>query len=121
MESRRQKKISSLIQKELSSIFQKYGPDYYGKAFVTITHVRVTPDLSIARIYISVYNIDDHQQVINILSRHISEFRGKLGNRLRNQLRKIPGLEFYLDETLDEVFRLEQIFKGIKKEGEDKP
>lgn len=93
----------------------KNGPNYYGKAFVTITKVKVTPDLSVARFYLSVYNVDNKEEIIDQLRDHMHDIRGQLGNKLRNNLRRIPELEFFLDETLDEVFRIEKILKDVRK------
>ena len=118
MESRRQQQIGKEIQKEIGNIFQKSGPSIYGKAFVTVTNVNLTPDLLIARIYLSVYNVKEKEEVIEQIRGHAHEIRYHLGNDMRHQLRRIPELEFYLDETLDYVYRMEEIFKDIDK---DKP
>jgi len=115
MESRRQKRVSSLIQEDVGTIFQKKGASLFGaKPFVTVTDVYVTPDLAIARLYLSVYNVDDRQQVVDDLEANIGELRYELGNRIRHQVRRIPELEIYLDDTLDKVFRMDKIFKEIR-------
>lgn len=111
MESRRQSRVSNLLRDVISEVFQKYGANYYGGAFVTISAVRVTPDLLTARIYISVYNLENKQDAVQGLQRHNHEIRKHLGNKLRNELRRIPELEFFLDDTLDEVFRIDTILK----------
>lgn len=121
MDSRRQKKVSSAIQQAMSEVFQKHGPDFYGRAFVTITNTTVTPDLAIARFYLSVYNVENKEEIIDRLNNQVGEIRRKFGNKVRNQLRVVPSLEFYLDDTLDEVFRIEQLLKENRspdKEGE---
>lgn len=115
MESRRQKRISSLIQEDVGTILQKKGASLFGaKPFVTVTDVYVTPDLAIARLYLSVYNVDDRQQVVDDLEANIGELRYELGNRIRHQVRRVPELEVYLDDTLDKVFRMDKIFKEIR-------
>ena len=115
MESRRQLKISRLVQKEISDIFQREGPRYFGKAFVTVSGAQVSPDLLLARIYLSVFQSDKPGELIALVQMHAGELRGKLGKRMRSQLRRIPELEFHLDESLDEVFRLEKIFRDINE------
>lgn len=121
MESRRQQQIGKEIQKVVSALFQKSGPSYYGKAFVTITHVKVTPDLLVARIYLSVFNVTDKQQVVDEISAHTHEIRYQMGNEMRHQLRRIPDIQFFLDETLDYVYKMEDLFKDIQKPSDDEP
>lgn len=116
MESRRQQKIGKLIQKEISSILQKDGPTFYGSALVTITHVRMTPDLLTARVYLSIYNSKTGDEILDAIVQNTSEIRFRLGNSVRNQLRRVPELEFYIDDTLDTVFRMEKIFKDLHEE-----
>ncbi len=111
-ETRRQKQIAGLLQNEMSQILQRNGVSYYGTSFVTITTVKITPDLLVARFYLSVFNANDKTLVLKGLKQHISEIRRELGNRLRNNLRMIPTLEFFLDETLEEAFRIDKILKA---------
>ena len=110
-----------MIQKEITDILQKNGPSIYGSAFVTVTDVYITPDLLVARVYLSVLQSKDRDELLKQFSFHNKEIRHQLGNRLRHQLRKIPELEFFLDDSLDQVFKIEQIFKDIhsKDEGRD--
>lgn len=115
MDSIRQKKISNLIKEAFGEIIIKEGPNYFGKAFVTITNVKVTPDMSIARIYLSVFNIEEPQTLIDEMNFASGEFRRLLGNKMRHDLRKIPELEFFLDDTLDQVEKIEKLFDNIKK------
>ena len=119
MESRRQQQIGKEIQKELGNIFQKSGPNFFGRAFVTITNVNITPDLLIARIYLSIYNVKDKEAVLDQIRSHVNEIRHQLGNKMRHQLRRIPELEFFQDETLDYVYRMEEIFNDIEKDEDD--
>lgn len=121
MESRRQKKVAQLIQETLSEIFQKYGSRFYHQAFVTITEVSITPDLLVAKVYISVYNVEGKQKIIDSITLHVSEIRKYLGMKVRHQLRRVPELNFYLDTTLDEALKIETLLKEIKKPDTDKP
>lgn len=111
MESRRQSKVSSLLREVMSEVLQKHGANYYGAAFVTITAARVTPDLLTARFYLSVYNLENKQDAIDGLRRHVSDIRRHLGNRIKNHMRRVPELEFFLDDTLDDVFRIDELLK----------
>jgi ribosome-binding factor A len=113
MDSRRQQKVASVIKEEFTDILLRSGRDIYGKAFVTITNVKVTPDLSTARFYLSIYN-SDKEEVLQKFEARKNDLKRMLGEKLRFSLRHIPELEFFVDETLDDVFRMEKIFKEIK-------
>ena len=87
---------------------------------VSIAAVKVTPDLLEARIYLSFYRIEHKDLALKIFVDKTPELRKALGNRLRHQLRRIPQLQFFIDDTLDEVFKLEEIFKAIQdQDGKD--
>ncbi len=115
MESRRQMKVASLLQETLSEIFQKHGSTYYGSAFVTITEVDITPDLLVAKIYVSIYNVQDKQKVLEEMKSQVHEIRKHLGNKMRHHLRRIPELLFYLDESLDNAIRINELLRDIDK------
>ena len=115
MNNIRQKKIGELIRKELSILFQRNGTSTRGGGMVTITNVDVTPDLMIARVYLSLFKINEPEKFLEELQEKMHEYRGHLGNEIRHQVRHIPELDFRLDDTLDNVFRLEELFKKIKK------
>ncbi len=115
MSSIKQKKISELIREELSSVFQKKNIGIQKGGMVTITQVDLSPDLLEAIIFVSIFNIKDVEKVLDGINEMSHELRGLLGNKIRNQVRRIPELHFKLDDTLDNVFRLEEIFKKIKK------
>ncbi len=115
MENVKQKKVASVVQQALSEIFQKENLSMIHGGMVTISYVSVSSDLGSAKIYLSLFKIKDEKAFIRQMQDASHELRGKLGNIIRNQVRHIPELSFYLDETLDEVFRLEELFKQIKK------
>jgi ribosome-binding factor A len=112
----RQQKVARLLQKELSSVLQKFGTHHFTGALVTVTEVRVTPDLSSARIYVSIFNHNKPDTVLEELEAHKSDIRGQLGSSVRNQLRIVPELEFVLDTTLDNAMRIEELLKQAKGE-----
>ncbi|HPR27951.1 MAG TPA: 30S ribosome-binding factor RbfA [Chitinophagales bacterium] len=114
MESRRQKKIANLIREEMGTFLQREGANYYGSRFVTVTDATITPDMAECKIFISVLNEKEPQQVVNLLNKHVGDIRKRFGQIMRRDLRIIPMLEFRLDDTLDNVFRLEELFKQIK-------
>ncbi len=120
MDSVRQQKIAKLIQQNFTDILLREGSTYSQFGLITVTRVTVTPDLLVARIYLSVFNSKNPGAVVMAFKEHRGDLRKKLGDKMRFQLRRIPSLEFFLDETLDEVFRLEEIFKQIKKDSENK-
>jgi ribosome-binding factor A len=115
MEKVKQKKIASLIQQELGKIFQKENLSMVNGGMMTISAVEVSPDLGIAKIYLSLFQVKEPKIFLEEMKEHSPELRRLLGNKIRNQVRRIPELHFYLDETLDNVFKLEEIFKSIKK------
>ncbi|HAE13092.1 MAG TPA: 30S ribosome-binding factor RbfA [Bacteroidetes bacterium] len=114
MESRRQKKIANLIREEMGTFLQREGANYYGSRFVTVTDATITPDMAECKIFISVLNEKEPQQVVDLLNKHVGDIRKRFGQIMRRDLRIIPMLEFRLDDTLDNVFRLEELFKQIK-------
>ncbi|MEP7171182.1 MAG: 30S ribosome-binding factor RbfA [Bacteroidota bacterium] len=113
MDSTRQNKFARLIQKEVADILQKEGPNIYGNSFVTVTKAKVTPDLSIARIYLSIFKDKDPNGVIAKLKHQKHLIRKRLGNHIKDQARIIPELEFYLDDSLDYAERIDNIMKNL--------
>ncbi|MCB0617605.1 MAG: 30S ribosome-binding factor RbfA [Saprospiraceae bacterium] len=120
METKRQKQIAELIKRNFGLLLQQEGPYIYGSSpLVTVTNVKMSPDLSISKIYLSVYNTDEKQTVILEMEEHLSRLRQSLGNRIKKQVRRIPELQFYLDDTLDEMYRLNDLFDRLEgKEGD---
>ncbi|MFM7016482.1 MAG: 30S ribosome-binding factor RbfA [Bacteroidota bacterium] len=120
MDSVRQQKYAKLIQKELGEIFLREGRNWYGSHFITVTGVRVTPDLGLARVQLSMFKVTDPKSVLKQLSIHKHEIRKALGLRIGKQARIIPELEFFHDDTLDYVEKIEKIFQNINIPPEDK-
>jgi len=116
METKRQQKFSGIIQKDLAEIFQREGSNYLPSTMVTVTKVRITPDLAIARVYLSFFNSPDPTLAINTLKSHSGEIRYKLGAKIRDQARIVPQLDFFLDDTSEYVQHMEKIFDKISKE-----
>jgi len=116
MESKRQQKFAGVIQQDLAAIFQRGGMGYLPNTMITITKVRVTPDLAIARVFLSFFNNTNPQSALQIIKSHASEIRYKLGARIKDQVRIIPQLEFFVDDTSEYVERMDKIFDKISKE-----
>lgn len=112
-ESKRQIQVAQLIQEELTTIFHKEGVNIIQGGMVSISKCMVTPDLLECRIYLSFFKIEDPKTLLKEIQRKTSEFRGSLGNKLRFQLRRIPELQFFEDDTLDHVFKMEELFRKI--------
>ncbi|TND08229.1 MAG: ribosome-binding factor A [Bacteroidetes bacterium] len=111
MQSTRQQKFSRLVQKEIAEILMREAKGLFGNTMITVTEVRVSPDLSVAKIYVSLFPVKDRETVFDLLLEHTKEIRKHLGNRIRHQARITPELIFYLDDTLDEAERIDQLLK----------
>lgn len=118
-EGKRQKQVAAEISKELNEIFLKKGLTMMEGGMVSISSVKITPDLFEARIYLSLFQVKDPEAVLQRFKDLSSEIRGDLGRRMRHQLRSIPQFTFYLDDTLDYVFKMEKILDDIKKKDEN--
>jgi len=120
MESKRQQKFAGVIQEDLAAILQREGANYLPNTMVTITKVRVTPDLAIARVFLSFFSNNNNQLALQTIKQHSSEIRYKLGSRIKDQVRVIPQLEFFIDDTSEYVEHMDKIFDKISKEDRQK-
>lgn len=109
----RQQKYARLIQKELSEIFQRDKHGYLDNAFITIAEVRISPDLSVAKVYISMMLAKDKQATLSKLELHKKDIRKALGEKIRNQARIVPEIAFFLDEVEENAMRMEEILKAL--------
>ncbi|MDE6642981.1 MAG: 30S ribosome-binding factor RbfA [Muribaculaceae bacterium] len=114
MESTRQAKISRLIQKELSEIFRQQTAKTHG-VIVSVSSVKVSPDLSIARAYLSVFPSDKGAEMIESINRNARTIRYELAQKVRFQLRKTPELSFHLDDSLDYIEKIDALLDADKK------
>lgn len=110
METTRQAKISRLLQKELSEIFRQQTSKTHG-VIVSVSNVRVTPDLSLARVYLSVFPSDKGQEILHNINNSTKTIRYELAQKVRFQLRKTPELSFYLDDSLDYIEHIDNLLK----------
>ncbi|MBQ2290745.1 MAG: 30S ribosome-binding factor RbfA [Paludibacteraceae bacterium] len=110
MESTRQQKIERLIQKDLSSIFLKYTRALSG-TLISVSEVRVSPDLSIAHVYLSIFPDANASMAMEQINADMGKIRGEMGTLQRHQLRVIPELHFHLDETISKMERIDELLK----------
>ena len=107
----RQLKVAREIQKDLAEIIRSKGMAVFGGAMVTVSEVRVSPDLSIAKTYVSIFPSAKQQEVMKILEENIRVYRGELGRMVAKQLRIVPEIVFYLDTTLDYAEHIDALLK----------
>lgn len=112
MTTTRQHKVSRLLQKELGEYFQREGSALSGGKMVTVTVVRISPDLGVAKVYLSIFPAENAQEAVQDISEKAGLVRSELGRKLRNQLRHIPEFAFFLDDSLDYIDRIEDLLKN---------
>ena len=111
METTRQQKIAKQIQKDVAEIFQKEGAAVVRGALVTVTAVRVSPDFGYAKIYVSVFPFERSAGMMKTLEQQNWFIRRALGQRIRNQLKNVPEIQFFLDDSLEYIEHIEQALK----------
>lgn len=109
MESTRQSKISRLLQKDLSEIFQMESRNLFQGKMISVTRVRISPDLGLARVYLSIFPSDQAEVVLQMVKVQTKNMRRLLGNRVGKQLRVVPSLTFFLDDSLDYIANIDSI------------
>ncbi|MBK8710938.1 MAG: 30S ribosome-binding factor RbfA [Niastella sp.] len=115
LEGKRQKQVAAVLEHELNDIFHRLGLAMIEGGMVSISSVKITPDLFDARIYLSLFKVPDAQAALKIIQDRQWEIKKELTARVRHQLRSMPQLTFYIDDTLEYVDKMEQIFKDIHK------
>ena len=111
METTRQNKISRLIQKDMADILQKEGKDLFHGVLISVTNVRISPDLSIARVYLSIFPSEKGTEILVEIKKHHSRIRGLLGLKVGKQLRIVPQLDFHVDDSLDYIDNIDRLLK----------
>lgn len=109
MTTTRQHKVSRMLQKELGDYFQKYGSEITGGKMVTVTVVRISPDLRVARVYVSIFPFNRKEDMLRPITGQTSAVRNEMGKRLKHQLRHIPEFVFFLDDSLDYIDRIDNL------------
>ena len=111
MESTRQKKVSRLVQKELSVIFQQLTQEMLGNIMVSVTIVRISADLADANVFLSIFPVDDPDEALKVVKSNTTMIRKKLGESVRNQLRIVPTLQFHLDDSAAYAEEIDRLLK----------
>jgi ribosome-binding factor A len=111
METTRQKKVSRLLQKELSSIFQKEVPSLLGNVMASVTIVRISPDLANANVFVSIFPVEDPKEALKVIKNNSGLFRKRLGNSVKNQLRIVPIVEYFLDDSAAYAEEIDRLLK----------
>lgn len=111
MESTRQNKVARLIQKDLSDILQKMNSSIAPGKLITVTVVRISPDLSVARVYVSIFPPSSREETLEEIKKNVWNIRLLLGERVRHQLRIVPELAFFIDDSLDYAERIDTLLK----------
>ena len=120
-EGKRQKQVAGVILQEMNDIFQRLGLNMIDGGMVSISDVKITPDLLEARIYLSLFKVNNREETLRKIEHRNYEVKKELAARIKHQLRRIPELRYFLDDTLDHVFKMEEIFKKISEEKKDQP
>ncbi|MEY3248131.1 MAG: hypothetical protein RL742_174 [Bacteroidota bacterium] len=121
MESIRQKQVGELVRRYFGTLLMEEGSLIYGRnKLVTVTNVKMTPDLLVANIYISVYGVENKQEVILELEDNHAHLRRALAAKIGKQMRRMPDIAFFLDETVDEMYRVESLLNRINDEDNHK-
>jgi ribosome-binding factor A len=115
-EGKRQKQVAGVIHEELTTIFTKLSLNIVDGGLVSIASVKITPDLLEARIYLSVFQAKDKNTVLQKVEDRAHEIKRELASRVKHQLRRMPEMKYFLDDTLDHVFKMEELFKKIDEE-----
>lgn len=120
MASKRQLQVGEIIKRNFGIVLQQEGSYVYGtEPFVTVTNVVMSPDLAQAKIYLSVYNVLDKQAVVDLITAELHGLKQSLVVRVRRHMRRIPVIAVYIDETLDEMYHLNEVFDRLQPDGEE--
>ncbi|MGD0583718.1 MAG: 30S ribosome-binding factor RbfA [Bacteroidales bacterium] len=112
MESTRQKKVSRLIQKEMAELLIRKNNEIAPGKLVSVTIVRVSPDLSFAKVFLSIFPSVNQAEILNTIKEHASKLRFELGQKVRTQLRIVPEIAFYIDDSLDYIDKIDKLLKS---------
>lgn len=118
-ETKRQKQVAGLLNEELSDIFQRLGMNMMDGGMISISSVKITPDLFDARIYLSLFKVKDVDATMKKIEERSWEIKKELVSRVKTQLRSMPQLTFYVDDTLEYVDKMDAIFKKIKEDDKE--
>lgn len=119
MESKRQKQVAELIKRHFSWFLQSEGSYIYGnRVLVTVTNVKLTPDFAMAKVYLSIFNTENKQEPILEMQESYQRVKQAMAHRLKSHMRRIPDFSFFIDETIDEMYRVEELFQRLHDENQ---
>lgn len=119
MESKRQRQVAEMVKRHFSIILQQEGSYIYGpEALVTVTNVKMSPDMGLANIYLSVYNMENKQNVLLLMEEQYYRVKQLFHARMKKHVRRMPNFRLYLDDTLDEMWRLNSLFDKLESENQ---
>ncbi len=113
-EGKRQKQVAGLLQEEITAIFQRLGMNMMDGGMISVTSVKVTPDLLECRIYVSLFQVKDAKATMKKIEERAWEIKKELAARVKHQLRRIPEMKYFHDDTLDHVFKMEELLRGLQ-------
>jgi ribosome-binding factor A len=119
MKDIRIKRLSKQIQKDLSEILSNLNRDYFRGKMISVSEVRLTQDLSIAKVFLSIFPSENSEEILKQIEAMTKQIRFELGNRIRHQVRKIPELRFSLDKTFDEIEKIDKLLNKDKKKDDN--
>jgi len=118
-ENKRQQQMSELVRREFSVVLQELGGYIYGhEIMVTVTQVKVTADFGLAKIYLSIFNTENKQAVLLMMEKETNRLKAGLAARIRKKVRRMPHVNFYIDETIDEMYRVADLFQKLEDENQ---
>ncbi len=119
METVRQKQVAELIKRNFSLVLQAEGSYIYGSSvLVTVTGVKMTPDFNLAKIYLSVFNTEHKQETMLEMEDELPRLKQALATRIRKQIRRMPDIQLFLDDTIDEMYRVEALFNRLREDNQ---
>lgn len=114
METKRQLQLGELIKRNFSTVLQQEGRYIYGDILVSVTKAMISPDLSQVKIYLSIYGTEEKEEVIQNIENHGFQLKQSLAHRIKDQIRRIPEIYYYIDDTLDEMYRVDSLLDNLK-------
>src|SRR5450432_3478082 len=115
-EGKRQKQVAGLLNEYITDIFQRLGLSMLNGGMVSVSSVKITPDLLEARVYLSFFQVKDSEAAMKKIEERAWEIKKELVTRIKHQLRRVPEMKYFIDDTLDNVFKMEELFKKINEE-----
>lgn len=112
-ETKRQKQVGEMIRRHFGSVLLQEGSYIYGQVLVTVTNVKMTSDLGLAKVYLSIYNTENKQEVLLMMNENLVQLRQALSQRIKRHVRRIPRIAFYIDDTVDEMYRIDALFDSL--------